>query len=130
MKKLTCLYLFFVALLPVIVSAQQSLRNIDDVARRASSLGTMVITLTISLAVIWIIIGVFRYVIAGGKNEDDRKKGGMNILYGVVGLFVILSIWGLVAILRNSFRTDDTMMDSEIQRASRLPRIDGVNVRR
>ncbi len=108
-------------LTPLLAFAQQPISDINAVANKAVNIGNLVIGLTISLAVIWIIIGVFRYVIAGGKNEDDRKKGGMDILYGVVGLFVILSIWGLVAILRNSFRTQDQVPVGEINRTTALP---------
>ncbi len=83
-------------------SQQGGLRDINGVAQKATYIGDLVIGLAIALAVVWIIINVIRYLIAGG--EEDRKKGGMAILYGVIGLFVILSIWGLVSILTGTFR--------------------------
>jgi hypothetical protein len=97
MKKLIVSVLTF---LPA-VSFAQTLTNIDDVASKATRIGNLVIEIAISLAVIWIIINVIKYLIAGG--DEDRAAGGKAILYGVIGLFVILSIWGLVAILTNSF---------------------------
>ncbi len=98
MKKLIALVLAFS---PSFAFAQ-ALNDINGVAQKATNIGNLVVQLAISLAVVWIIINVIRYLIAGG--EEDRKKGGMAILYGVIGLFVILSIWGLVYLLTNSFQ--------------------------
>jgi len=123
MKKIIA---FVITLMPSLVLAQTApLTDINSVAGKATNIGTLVIGLAISLAVIWIIVSVVRYLIAGG--EDDRKKGGMAILWGVVGLFVILSIWGLVSILRKSFVTQDQVPTQDIRNVSELP--PPVNVR-
>ncbi len=100
---------FLISLVPVSVFAQVTgqINNLDDVTRKATTIGDTIIILLISFSVIWIVVNVVRYLIAGG--EDQRKEGGRAILYGVIGLFVILSIWGLVNILKRSFRTDDTV---------------------
>jgi Kef-type K+ transport system membrane component KefB len=100
MKKIIILLL---VLLPS-VSFAQALRDINSVAQKATNIGDLIIKLTISLAIIWIIVSVVRYLILGAADEEARKKGGQSILFGVIGLFVILSIWGLVSLLTNSFR--------------------------
>jgi hypothetical protein len=87
----------------------QALSDINNVADKATNIGNLIVELAISFAVIWIIVSVVRYLIAGGP--EQRAEGGKAILYGVIGLFVILSIWGLVAILRNSFVTEDQAPD-------------------
>lgn len=100
------------------------LTDINSVAAKATSLGTLFIQLAIAFAVIYIIYGVVRYLIAEG--EGGRQKGGEIILYGIIGLFVILSIWGLVAILRNSFRTDDQLpSDLKYGTLDLIPNVDG-----
>lgn len=98
MKKLIALVIAFS---PTLAFAQQ-LNDINTVAQKATNIGTLIIQIVISLAVLWIIVNVFRYLVAGGP--DQRAEGGMAILYGVIALFVIFSIWGLVYILRNSFQ--------------------------
>lgn len=115
MKKLIVSVLTF---LPVL-SFAQTLTNIDDVATKATRIGNLVIEIAISLAVIWIIINVIKYLIAGG--EDQRAAGGKAILFGVIGLFVILSIWGLVAILTNSFKTNSNRPTNEINTNVHIP---------
>ena len=50
------------------------------------------------VAFIW---GVVQYVIAGG--DANKKKEGRNlIIYGLIGLFVIVAVWGLVAVIGNT----------------------------
>ena len=94
---------FILAFAPAMVFAQQQLTNIDDVAQKATNIGNLVIQLAISLAVIWIIISVIRYLVVG-SDAEARKAGGYAILYGVIGLVVILSIWGIVYLFSNSFK--------------------------
>lgn len=106
MKKIIALLVSFAP-----VSAFAQLNDINDVTTKATNIGNTVIVLLISFSVIWIVVNVVRYLIAGG--EDQRKEGGKAILWGVVGLFVILSIWGLVAILKNSFRTSSDRVPVE-----------------
>lgn len=105
MKKLIA---FLVTFAPVSVFAQ--LNDINDVTRKATSIGDTIIIILISFSVIWIIFSVVKYLIAGG--EDQRKEGGKAVMYGVIGLFLILSIWGLVNILKRSFVTNDNVPTS------------------
>ena len=105
MKKLFVIALTFV---PSFAFAQSlgAVNNINDFSKKFTDILNQVTVLLISLAVVWIIISVVRYLIIQGP--EQRKEGGMRILWGVVGLFVILSIWGLVSILTNSFATNNT----------------------
>jgi hypothetical protein len=108
-------------LAPLLAFAQQPISDINAVANKATNIGNLIIGIAISLAVLWIIVSVVRYLVIGGSDEVERKKGQDHIVYGIVGLFVILSIWGLVAILRNSFRTQDQVPVGEINRTTTLP---------
>ena len=64
------------------------LNNVGQVANRATSLLSVVATLVF----LW---GIIRYVIAGG-DEDKLKEGRQYIIYGLVGLGVMLAVWGIV----------------------------------
>ncbi|MDQ5901685.1 MAG: hypothetical protein QG580_400 [Patescibacteria group bacterium] len=58
--------------------------------------------LLISLSVIVFIIGVIKYI----KNGDDskaREEGRNFMIYGIIGLFVMISVWGLVGVLQGTF---------------------------
>ncbi len=103
MKKFIALaFVFFLPLL----SFAQTIDNDEELVAKALRYGNTAISIIIALAVLYIIYGVFKYLIKGANDEESRKAGRDVILWGVVGLFVILSIWGLVAILKNSLRTE------------------------
>lgn len=107
------------SLLLPFVSFAEPLRDIDSVSRRAVAIGNLVVELTIALAVVWIIVNIFRYFVAQG--EEGRKEGGMAVLYGVIGLFLILSVWGLVYLLLNSFRFSENYRPEREIRQIRIP---------
>lgn len=64
-----------------------------------------VVILLISLAVIFFIYGIVKFI-KSADEEEGREKGKNIMLYGIIGLFVIVSMWGIVNILRNTFELD------------------------
>lgn len=89
--------------IPAIVSAQ-AITDVNSLTYKLTNIGNVVIEILIAFAVIWIIFNVVKYIMAG--DGESRAPIRQSILWGIVGLFVILSIWGLVRILTNTFRTD------------------------
>jgi hypothetical protein len=57
------------------------------------------ITVIIALAVATFVWNVYGYFFT----EKDKKEAGKYVLFSVIGFFVILSIWGLVNVLSNTF---------------------------
>ena len=104
MKKLTrklSIFLsvvFLTAFTPFVASAQST--GLTDVLSRISNLFGAVLPLLISLGVIYFIWGIVQYFI--GDGEEAKKKGKDRIVYCIIGLAVIVSIWGLVAILNQT----------------------------
>lgn len=60
-----------------------------------------VMPILIALGVIYFIWGVITYVVGG--DEESKSKGRTMMIWGLIGLVVIVSIWGLVSILKNTF---------------------------
>ncbi|MDP3962513.1 MAG: hypothetical protein Q8Q03_01450 [bacterium] len=83
-------------ILPIITFAQT--RDLKYLIRIFTEYLTIAIYLIISLAVVTFVWNVYRYFFT----EKDKKEAGMYVLYSTIGFFVILSLWGLVAILSNS----------------------------
>lgn len=63
-----------------------------------------VIPLLIAAALICFIWGVLTFILHA-DDETKRKEGKLFIMWGIIGLFVMVSIWGLVNILVNTFGT-------------------------
>ena len=109
-KKLIVLSGFVMGLAPVVAFAQAPPRG-GDVSAGSETVGTIlckfnqilagVVPVLIALGVVYFIFGVISYVI--GADEEAKKKGRDRIIFGIIGLAVIIGVWGLVAILRNTF---------------------------
>ncbi|MCD5390215.1 MAG: pilin, partial [Candidatus Pacebacteria bacterium] len=54
----------------------------------------------VTAAIVYFIFGVIRYVIAGDADKKEEAKSV--IVRGVIGLFFILSIWGVIVMLQNT----------------------------
>lgn len=68
-------------------------------------ISTSVIPLIFTLAIAMFVWGVVQYVI-NDQEEAKRTKGKQFMLWGIIALAVMVSIWGLVAIFTNSFKID------------------------
>jgi len=64
-----------------------------------------VVPLLFALALVAFIWGVIQYYI-NPDNEEKRKKGKSFIIGGIIALFVMTSVWGIVTILRTTFKVD------------------------
>ena len=116
-KKLIVLSGFVFGLAPVVALAQVGIIGATsgacDVtvnAAQGTLLGVLcrvgqilnsVVPVLVALGVVYFVWGVISYVIAG--DEEAKAKGRNKIIYGIIGLAVIVAMWGLVRILTNSF---------------------------
>ena len=66
-------------------------------------INTVLVPLVFAIAFIVFIWGIFQYFIAGGHDEEAKEKGRSLMLYGIIGFFVMIAVWGLVNILVNTF---------------------------
>jgi len=60
-----------------------------------------IIPILIAGAIAYFIYGVIKFVIA--EDADDKGKARSVVIQGIIGLFVIVSMWGLVGVVQNTF---------------------------
>ena len=60
------------------------------------------INLILALALLVFLWGLVKYMYKG-DNDAERTKGKNFMAFGIVGLFVMVSVWGLVGILTGTF---------------------------
>ena len=62
----------------------------------------IVIPILMVIATIVFIWGIISYILSAGS--DERKKEAKNlIIWGLIGLFVIIAMWGLVTVIGTTF---------------------------
>lgn len=85
-----------VALLPTLASAASLL----DILVLASRFLNGVIGLFITLAIVVFFWGLIQYLVQVG----EQKAEGLKIMfYGVIAIFVMVSLWGIIRLLQGTF---------------------------
>ncbi|MEK7510910.1 MAG: pilin [Patescibacteria group bacterium] len=107
MKKLGYIAVAFAA--PLFAFAQIQATSAGTLATSIIQfINTFLVPLIFALAFLVFIWGVFQYFIAGGHDEEKKEKGKSLMLYGLIGFFVMVSVWGLVNILTNTFNLQNS----------------------
>ena len=62
-----------------------------------------IIPFIFSITFIVFIWGMFQYFVAGGADEEKRKEGRKLALWGIIGFAIMISVWGIVALVTTTF---------------------------
>lgn len=96
MKKFLVSALTFVA--PAIAFAQAvNTSYIDSILTAVESIINTLLPIIIAGAVVYFVWNIARYVTAGDDTAKEQVKD--RIIYGVIGLFAMVAVWGLVNLL-------------------------------
>lgn len=60
-----------------------------------------IVPVLVALGVVFFVWGVVMYVVS--SDEEAKQKGKMRMIYGIIGLAVIIGMWGLVNLLGRTF---------------------------
>lgn len=86
--------------LPLVVSAQTTFK--DFVEGTVQELVSNVAVFLFALALLVFLWGMAKFILKA-DNETEREKGKQVMLWGLIALFVMLSVWGIVYILTVTF---------------------------
>jgi flagellar biosynthesis protein FlhB len=101
MKRIGIIISSFLA--PVFAFAQSAGVNtsyLDSIFNAAQRILNTLLPLIIAAAVVWFIIVVFQYALS--TDEEKKKAAKGHIVWGIIGLVVMVSVWGLVNIVANA----------------------------
>ncbi len=88
-----------------LVSFAQALQvtDIGDVGTFIiDTINSVFVPVLFAIAFIVFVWGAFQTFIVGAGSEDVKEKGKSLMLWGLIGFFVMVSVWGLVNILTGS----------------------------
>ncbi len=104
MKKKLVVLSGLVLALPVLAFAQQQPCPAGTLFGVLCTIGRIlssIVPILIALGVVYFIWGVISYILS--SDEEAKKAGRNKIIYGIIGLAVIVGMWGLVNILGTTF---------------------------
>ena len=98
MKKTVLTTVAFLGL-PLIVAAQGNLSNIQQLIVSIGNIIGLLIPITIGLAMLAFFFGLSQYIRSSG---EGHKEGKHIMLAGIISLFIMVSIWGIVRFAQSS----------------------------
>jgi hypothetical protein len=99
MKKALAIIPALALALPL-VSFAAAINNLSDVGSFIINvINNIVVPVLFAVAFIVFVYGAFQTFIIGATSEEVKAKGTNLMLWGLIGFFVMVSVWGLVNIL-------------------------------
>ncbi len=103
MKKALALTSGTIAALAVPLVSLAAVNNISDAGSFViNTINNVLVPVLFAIAFIVFLWGAFNTFILGAQSDEVKEKGKNQMLYGLIGFFVMVSIWGLVNILTGS----------------------------
>ncbi|MEK7060347.1 MAG: pilin [Patescibacteria group bacterium] len=75
--------------------------TVQSIICKIGDIFDIIIPILIIAGVLFFIWGVVQFVIA--SDEEAKTKGRNRMIYGIIGLVVIVAMWGLVGIINRTF---------------------------
>ena len=66
---------------------------------------TWTVTLLGAAAVLVFIFGIVKYIFKG-TSKTERTKGRNLMIWGIIGIFVMFSVWGIISLISGSYGVD------------------------
>jgi len=106
MKKIIALTSGVLATLAVpLVALAQALNTASDLGSKIINIiNTVLVPVLFAVAFIVFLYGAFKTFIIGANSEEVKEEGKNLMLWGLIGFFVMVSIWGLVNILTGTIQ--------------------------
>jgi protein-S-isoprenylcysteine O-methyltransferase Ste14 len=86
------------------------------------------ITVLILLATVVFMWGIIKFIAAAGDSKK-AAEGKQLMFWGIIGLFVIVAMWGLVAVIQNTFSlTPSELPRQGIPKPGDIPPTGSINI--
>ncbi len=107
-KTFLTVVLFLISAFIPVASVSAAVTTVPQLLTKIEEILNVVIPFIIGLAVFTIIWGIFVYITKASE-EEKRTEAKLYIVWGIIAVFCMLSIWGFVNILVSSFNLDTTV---------------------
>ena len=102
MRKTLIISSLLLLVFPIITRAQTT---IPTILTTITNIINSIFYILMGLATVVFLWGMVKYIIAGGDEKAKEASKGY-IKAGIIGLFMMLAIWGIIRVLVNTFNLD------------------------
>lgn len=80
--------------------------NLFGVLEVVADLINLATPIVVALALLYFFWGLANYILKSGE-DDGQKKARATMIWGLLALFIIVSVWGIINVVRDTFNLDD-----------------------
>jgi len=84
------------------MAAAATPKDLTGIIQLFTDIGLVIIPFLGTVAFLVFVLGVARFIKASG-NEKEVKDSKNLLIWGIIGLFVMVTIWGIVTFLKGEF---------------------------
>lgn len=78
------------------------------------------IELLFALAVVYFLFGVYEFI-SSQESEEGKTKGKEHMLWGVIGITIMMAVWTILSIILNTLQIPKNEIDPENNKVSLPP---------
>jgi len=86
----------------VLAGGTENQVGIAVIINKFTDVGLKIIPLLGAMAFLFFVWGVARFIKSAGSEKEIKDSKNI-IIWGIVGLFILITIWGIIAFLRSEF---------------------------
>ncbi|MBU6426984.1 hypothetical protein KGQ27_01965 [Patescibacteria group bacterium] len=95
--------------IPFVVFAQTKTNTLSDLISLVTSYLNKILLLLMGFAVVLFVYYIIQYFL---RPAEKRAEGAKYLMWSITGFFVILSFWGIVNVLQNTFNLNSNRPSS------------------
>lgn len=118
MKNNKILLTFFIASLFMPVLTFAALDGVKGLLKAVGGLINLVIPILFGLSLVYFFWGVTQFILHDAGNEKTREDGKKKMMWGIIALFVFISIFGIINWIGGVFGISTSTTNSTTQTSS------------
>lgn len=87
--------------------------GIEGVLETIGDLINLATPVVVALALLYFFWGLATYIL-NAADKEKKKDGREIMIWGIIALFVMVSVWGIINVVRDTFNLDDNSIDVPI----------------
>lgn len=92
-------------MMPAVVSAQ-NLGNLENIVQSIGRLVELATPIVVGIALLAFFWGLAKFIFSAGDPEAQKQGRGI-MIWGIIALFVMVSVWGLVRFIGDALDIDE-----------------------